>query len=84
PKGSHGGHNGLRHIEETLGTREYARLRFGVGNVFPTGRQIDYVLGTFDPEELEAIPEKLKTAAEMVKSFCLAGVQITMNQYNNK
>jgi PTH1 family peptidyl-tRNA hydrolase len=84
PKGSHGGHNGLRNIEELLGTREYARLRFGIGNAFSTGQQIDYVLGEFEPEELEAMPEKLKTAAEMVKSFCLAGVQNTMNQYNNK
>jgi PTH1 family peptidyl-tRNA hydrolase len=84
PKGSNGGHNGLRNIEETIGTQEYARLRFGVGNAFSTGRQIDYVLGDFEPEEVEALPEKLKTAAEMVKSFCLAGVQITMNQYNNK
>jgi PTH1 family peptidyl-tRNA hydrolase len=84
PKGSHGGHNGLRNIEETIGTQEYARLRFGVGNNFPTGRQIDYVLGEFEPEELTAMPERLKIAAEMVKSFCLAGIQITMNQYNNK
>jgi PTH1 family peptidyl-tRNA hydrolase len=84
PKGSHGGHNGLRNIEELLGTREYARLRFGIGNAFSAGQQIDYVLGEFEPEELGAMPEKLKTAAEMVKSFCLAGVQITMNQYNNK
>jgi PTH1 family peptidyl-tRNA hydrolase len=84
PQGSHGGHNGLRNIEETLGTQAYARLRFGVGNNFPTGRQIDYVLGGFDPEELLLLPDKLKTAAEMIKSFCLAGVEITMNRYNHK
>jgi PTH1 family peptidyl-tRNA hydrolase len=84
PKGGHGGHNGLRNIEETTGTQEYARLRFGVGNTFPTGRQIDYVLGEFSPEELTAMPGILQTAAEMVKSFCLAGIQITMNQYNNR
>jgi PTH1 family peptidyl-tRNA hydrolase len=84
PKGSHGGHNGLRNIEETIGTREYARLRFGVGDTFPAGRQIDYVLGEFSPEELAAMPDKLKTASEMIKSFCLSGVQITMNQFNNK
>jgi PTH1 family peptidyl-tRNA hydrolase len=83
-KGSHGGHNGLRNIEETIGTQAYARLRFGVGNSFPSGRQIDYVLGEFTPEELAAMPGRLETAAGMVKSFCLAGVQITMNQYNNK
>ncbi|MDR1259053.1 MAG: aminoacyl-tRNA hydrolase [Tannerellaceae bacterium] len=84
PKGSHGGHNGLRNIEEMLGTEVYARLRFGVGNAFGAGRQVDYVLGAFDPEELAALPDKIKTGAEMVKSFCLAGVNITMNQYNNK
>jgi PTH1 family peptidyl-tRNA hydrolase len=84
PKGSHGGHNGLRNIEETIGTQVYARLRFGVGSSFQAGRQIDYVLGQFDTEELTLMPEKLKTATEMVKSFCLAGIQITMNQYNNK
>jgi PTH1 family peptidyl-tRNA hydrolase len=82
PQGSHGGHNGLRNIEETIGAQAYARLRFGVGNTFPTGRQIDYVLGKFDPEELTAMPDKLKTATEMIKSFCLAGIQITMNRYN--
>ncbi|MDR2388458.1 MAG: aminoacyl-tRNA hydrolase [Tannerellaceae bacterium] len=84
PKGSHGGHNGLRNIEETLATQGYARLRFGIGNEFSIGRQIDYVLGEFSPEELMAMPDKLKTATEMVKSFCLSGVQITMNRYNNK
>jgi PTH1 family peptidyl-tRNA hydrolase len=84
PRGSHGGHNGLRNIEETIGTQEYARLRFGVGSDFPAGRQVDYVLGEFDPEELAAMPEKLDKAAGMVKSFCLAGVNITMNQFNNK
>ncbi|MDR1644669.1 MAG: aminoacyl-tRNA hydrolase [Tannerellaceae bacterium] len=84
PKGSHGGHNGLRSIEETLGTQAYARLRFGVGSDFAAGRQIDHVLGPFDPEELALMPGKLETATEMIRSFCLAGVQITMNQYNNK
>jgi PTH1 family peptidyl-tRNA hydrolase len=84
PKGSHGGHNGLRNIEEMICTQEYARLRFGVGSAFGAGRQVDYVLGAFDPEELTALPDKIKTGADMVKSFCLAGVDITMNQYNNK
>ena len=84
PKGSHGGHNGLKSIEETIGTQQYARLRFGVGNAFPAGRQIEHVLGEFDPEELAAMPGKLDRAAGMVKSFCLAGVDITMNQFNNK
>lgn len=84
PKGSHAGHNGLRNIEELLETQEYSRLRFGIGDQFPRGRQIEYVLSPFDPEELDVMPEKVKQAGEIVKSFCLAGVQITMNQYNNK
>lgn len=82
PKGSHAGHNGLRNIEEILGTQNYCRLRFGVGNAFSRGRQVDYVLSPFDPEELEVMPERIKLAVDIVKSFCLAGVDITMNQYN--
>ncbi|GGK10737.1 peptidyl-tRNA hydrolase [Parabacteroides faecis] len=84
PKGSDAGHNGLKNIQQLLGTQEYNRLRFGIGSDFPRGGQIDYVLGKFPSEELELMPEKLKRAIEIVKSFCLAGVQITMNQYNNK
>ncbi|MBC5645528.1 aminoacyl-tRNA hydrolase [Parabacteroides sp. BX2] len=84
PKGSDAGHNGLKNIQQLLGTQEYCRLRFGIGNDFPRGGQIDYVLGKFPSEELELMPEKLKRAVEIIKSFCLAGVQITMNQFNNK
>lgn len=84
PKGSDAGHNGLKNIAQMLGTQEYARLRFGIGNDYPRGGQIDYVLGKFPPEQLEVMPEKLKLATDIIKSFCLAGVQITMNQYNNK
>lgn len=84
PKGSDAGHNGLKNIQEILGTQEYSRLRFGIGDHFPRGGQVDYVLGNFDPEELQAMPDILKKAIEIVKSFCLAGVQNTMNQYNNK
>ena len=83
-KGSDAGHNGLKHIAATLGTQNYARLRFGIGNDFPRGCQIDYVLGHFEEEELKQMPERLETAGEMVKSFCLAGIDITMNQYNKK
>ncbi len=82
PKGSHGGHNGLRNIEEILGTSDYARLRFGIGNNFPRGRQVDYVLEKFTDEELEKIPERIKQSMEMIKSFCLAGIDITMNRFN--
>lgn len=82
PSGSEGGHNGLRHITQILGTQQYARLRFGIGNDFPRGGQIDYVLGKFPPEQLQQMPEVLDKAVEIIKSFCLAGIQITMNQYN--
>lgn len=84
PKGSDAGHNGLGNIQDILGTQQYARLRFGIGDDFPRGRQVDYVLGQFTGEELSAMPEKLKLAVEIIRSFCLAGVQTTMNQYNNK
>ncbi|MDR2498729.1 MAG: aminoacyl-tRNA hydrolase [Tannerellaceae bacterium] len=83
-RGSHGGHNGLRDIEEKLGTREYARLRFGVGNDFSRGAQADYVLSDFDDQEQATLPARLSQAAEAVRSFCLAGVDNTMNLYNNK
>ena len=83
-KGSDAGHNGLKNIQQLLGTQEYSRLRFGIGSNFPRGGQINYVLGKFPPEELQEMPEKIKRAVEIIKSFCLAGVQNTMNQYNNK
>ncbi|QHT67717.1 aminoacyl-tRNA hydrolase [Rhodocytophaga rosea] len=83
PKGSHGGHNGLRNIEETLGTQEFARLRFGVGGDFPKGKQIDYVLGNFDKNEFAELPLYIDKANEMVLSFCTAGIQHTMSQFNS-
>lgn len=84
PGGSEGGHNGLRHITSVLGTNQYARLRFGIGNDFPRGGQIDYVLGRFSADEESLLAERVGVACEMVKSFCLAGIDITMNQYNKK
>jgi PTH1 family peptidyl-tRNA hydrolase len=84
PKGSHGSHNGLRNIEEVLGTSEYARLRFGIGNDFPPGRQIHYVLDKFSEEELSKMPERIKQSVEMIHSFCLSGVDVTMNLFNHK
>lgn len=84
PKGSHAGHNGLHNIQDLLGTQDYARLRFGIGDNFSRGRQVEYVLGQFTPEELSEMPDKQKQAVEIMRSFCLAGVQITMNQYNHK
>ena len=84
PGGSEAGHNGLRHITQVLGTQQYARLRFGIGNDFTRGGQVDYVLGEFGDEDLQQMDERLKVACEAVKTFCLAGVQIAMNQFNNK
>lgn len=84
PKGTDAGHNGLKHIQETLGTNQYNRLRFGIGNDFPRGGQIDFVLGQWDETEQKALTERSKQAIEIIKNFCLAGVQITMNQFNNK
>ena len=83
-KGSDAGHNGLKHIAATLGTQNYARLRFGIGNDFPKGGQINFVLGHFDEESMKLMPERLEVAQEIIKSFCLAGIDITMNQYNKK
>ena len=83
-KGSDAGHNGLKHIAATLGTQNYARLRFGIGNDFPRGGQIDYVLGHFTDEDWKTMDERLETAGEIIKSFCLAGINITMNQFNKK
>ena len=83
-KGSDAGHNGLKHIAEILGTQNYARLRFGIGNDFPRGHQIDYVLGNFTEEDMKTMDERLETAGNIIKSFCLAGINITMNQYNKK
>lgn len=84
PGGSAGGHNGLKNIQESLGTEKYARLRFGLGNGYSKGKQIDFVLGGWSPEELEILPQRISLATEMIKSFCLQGVQETMNEYNNK
>jgi len=84
PKGSHAGHNGLQNIQELIGTQEYCRLRFGIGDNFSRGRQAEYVLSPFEPEELEVMPERIKQAAEIIRSFCLAGIELTMTQYNNK
>lgn len=84
PKGSDAGHNGLKDVARVVGNENYARLRFGVGGDFPRGTQIDYVLGQFPPEEREKLPERIETACNIIKSFCLAGVVLTMNQYNKK
>ena len=82
-KGADGGHNGLKNIAALLQTPNFPRLRFGVGNDFPKGGQIDFVLGKFPPEERAKMPEVLKRAAEAVSTFCLAGPDIAMNRFNH-
>ena len=82
PKGSHGGQNGLRHIEETLKSSEYGRLRFGIGDHYIRGRQAEYVLGKFDDEEMQLLIERLDKAGDMVLSFCAIGIERTMNFFN--
>ena len=79
--GSNGGHNGLGHIQQLIG-QDYARLRMGIGSDFPRGMQIDWVLGRFSDEELTALQPRIDLAVDIVKSFVLAGIDITMNQYN--
>jgi len=81
-KGSDGGHNGLKSIEEMLQTPEYARLRFGVGSDFSKGHQMEYVLGTWSDEDWKTVKEKIEVAAEAIKSFALAGPVLTMEKYN--
>ena len=82
PKGSSGGHNGLKSIEEVLSGSEYPRLRMGIGSDFPKGRQADYVLSNFSNAELETIPFILDKTAEIIESFCVEGLTKTMNKYN--
>jgi peptidyl-tRNA hydrolase, PTH1 family len=82
PSGSDGGHNGLRSIQEALQTDQYPRLRFGIGNDFPKGGQVDYVLGRWLPEELPLIKQKVEKCAEVIESFVISGIERTMNEAN--
>lgn len=82
-KGSDAGHNGLKHIQDLIG-QNYPRLRFGIGNDFARGAQVDFVLDEFSDEEKKSLDSRIESAVEIIKSFCLAGINITMNQYNNK
>ena len=81
-KGSDGGHNGLKDIQNTLLSNVYNRFRFGVGADFGKGRQVDYVLGEWSIEEKIQLAERLQKATELIKSFVLSGVKNTMNQFN--
>ena len=83
-QGSNGGHNGLGHIQQVLGTQNYARLRFGIGNEFTKGRQVNFVLGQWTDEEEKILPERLKIVCEIIPSFCLQGMDRTMNLFNGK
>lgn len=83
-KGSDGGHNGLKDIQATLNSSQYARLRFGVGNDFHKGRQVDYVLGEWSDEERSQMKERIDTSKEFIKGFTTIGLQRTMSNWNNK
>ena len=79
--GSNGGHNGLGHIQQLIG-QDYARLRMGIGNDFPRGGQIDWVLGQYSEDDLKVLQPRFELVCDVIKSFVLAGIDITMNQYN--
>ena len=81
-KGSDGGHNGLKDIDATLGNANYPRLRFGIGNEFLKGKQIDYVLGKWGVDEIKTLDEKIKIACEGINSFMFEGIERAMTKYN--
>ena len=82
--GSDAGHNGLKHIAQMLSTQNYNRLKFGIGNDFPRGGQVDFVLGKFSTEDNKVIDEKVSVACDAIKAFALSGMQFAMCHYNNK
>lgn len=84
PKGSAAGHNGLRSIEASIGGQQYPRLRFGIGDNFSRGRQVDYVLGPFDKEEQRELPALIEHSVKMVNSFINIGIELTMTNLNTK
>ncbi|MBN2481299.1 MAG: aminoacyl-tRNA hydrolase [Bacteroidales bacterium] len=84
PGGGDGGHNGLRSIIDFMGHQDFARLRFGIGNRFPYGSQVNYVLGEWTQEEEAVLDEKIPVGLEVIRSFVTAGMEYTMNTYNNK
>jgi PTH1 family peptidyl-tRNA hydrolase len=81
--GSSGGHNGLKSIEEHLLTNNYPRLRVGISNDFPKGRQVEYVLGRWDEKELPVVKLKVQKCVELIENFIQSGIANTMNQFNN-
>lgn len=84
PKGSDGGHNGLKNINLILNTQNYTRFRFGISDEFKKGKQVDYVLGEWSDEEYEKLPERLDVSAEIIRSFGTAGLEHTMTGFNGK
>jgi peptidyl-tRNA hydrolase, PTH1 family len=84
PKGSDGGHNGLKNIQEILNTTNYPRLRFGISNEFNKGAQVNYVLGKWNEEELKILNDRIKIASDACKAFSFIGLQRCMNEFNNK
>ena len=82
PKGGNAGHNGLKSIESLVGGQNYPRLRFGIGDNFPKGRQVDYVLSSFDEDEQPELPALIDRSIEMIESFVSAGVELTMTRFN--
>jgi peptidyl-tRNA hydrolase, PTH1 family len=84
PSGSDAGHNGLKSIQEALGTVDYPRLRFGVGNNFPKGRQVDYVLGKWSAQEEPLVAMKVQSCIEVVENFIFTGIERTMTDVNKK
>ena len=82
PGGSDAGHNGLKSIQEILGTTEYPKLRFGIGNNFPKGRQSDFVLGKWQPDEEPIVQRKIEKAVEAIEQFSTIGIANTMNSIN--
>lgn len=83
-KGSDAGHNGLKHINQILGTTQFARVRFGIGNAYEQGRQIDFVLSSWTPEETEKLPERIDQVIKIIQAFGTIGIDRTMNLFNNK
>lgn len=79
--GSNGGHNGLGHIQQLIG-QDYPRLRMGIGNDYPQGQQINWVLGKYSEDEMKELQPALDLGVDIIKSFVLAGIDFTMNQYN--
>lgn len=84
PSGSDAGHNGLKSLQESLGTQDYPRLRFGIGNDYPKGHQADYVLGKWKKEEEPLVKLKIEKSVAIIESFAVQGIALTMNQVNNQ